>query len=86
MKNLVTEKQVDLIRARHHLFEFGEDCVEVIKKMEEQGVEGFNLAYNFLITSALESLGKSYMCLRWEKEDRLGIDDIKKEHQVMVMI
>jgi hypothetical protein len=38
----------------------------------------FRLAYSFLASNVLELYGKSFMCLRWEKEDKFDFEEINK--------
>lgn len=58
-------------------FKFARECVSVLKKMDIHSSET-SFAYHFLISNALELYGKSFMCLRWNKEDDFDKEEITK--------
>jgi len=62
----------------HYLtFKFARECVSVLEKIDRNSSET-SFAYNFLASNALELYGKSFMCLRWDREDNFDIEEIKK--------
>lgn len=71
------QKTAQLAYARIQTFNFASECKSLMEKTKSD-FKDIALAYLFLGFNALELYGKSFMCLRWEKQDNLDIEEINR--------
>lgn len=77
MNDKEAQTKVQLFLARYLTFKFASECTSLMLKSKGD-VSDIAGAYLFLASNALELYGKSFMCLRWEKQDKLDIEEINK--------
>jgi len=75
--NKGVEKDVNLALAHFLPFKFASECISLMERVQTD-VSDIGGAYLFLGSNVLELYAKSYMCLRWEKEDNFEIEEINK--------
>lgn len=71
-------KDVELLLARHLTYKFANDCLNLMRMVEKENPQEITGSFLFLASNALELYAKSFMCLRWEKQDKLTIEEVKK--------
>jgi hypothetical protein len=72
-----SSRDVQKFLARHLTFMFASQCVTMMEENESH-IEDIATVHHFLASNALELFAKSFMCLRWEKDDGFDIDEINK--------
>lgn len=70
-------KEIEKILARYLTFKFAKECTSLMERSKND-ISDIGSAYLFLSFNALELYAKSFMCLRWEKEDNFDIEEINK--------
>ncbi len=74
--NAAAFKDAELFQARYLPYRFASECLDSMRLQLDAPV-----AFLFLACNALEMFGKSYMCLVWEKRDKMSLKEMSERAQ-----